>query len=297
MDRCPIHPVKDRSLSVGRADIDTVETLTGDRTAAARGRNTSHDEKQCLPERREFCGNGLQEDGSRNVNGEHLRYEITEEDCYDELGFCFPKWKKWYIIGVIFWIQVSMNFNTSLYSNAIGGISDEFGVSHQAARCGAMIFLVTYAFGCELWAPWSEELGRWPILQLSMLLVNIWQLPVALAPNFATIMVGRALGGLSTAGGSVTLGMVADMWEPSNQQYAVAFVVFSSVLGSVLGPIVGGFCEAYLEWRYVMPWHSVWPSFSTDHCQDGRSGYSLSLAALLRSFISSPSQRLAPLFS
>jgi predicted MFS family arabinose efflux permease len=134
-----------------------------------------------------------------------------------------------------------MNFNTSLYSNALSGISEEFGVSMQAARCGAMIFLVLYAFGCELWAPWSEELGRKPILQASLLLVNIWQLPVALAPNFASIMVGRALGGLSSAGGSVTLGMIADLWEPDSQQYAVAAVVFSSVGGSVLGPVVGGF--------------------------------------------------------
>jgi len=153
------------------------------------------------------------------------------------------------ILTVIFLVQVSMNFNTSLYSNAIPGISAEFGVSEQAARCGAMIFLITYSFGCELWAPWSEELGRKPILQLSLLLVNIWQLPVALAPNFASIMVGRALGGLSSAGGSVTLGMIADMWESDTQQYAVAFVVFSSVGGSILGPIVGGFSEAFLSWR------------------------------------------------
>jgi MFS family permease len=181
------------------------------------------------------------------------KYELTEDDCYSELGFCFPTAKKWYILSVIFVVQVSMNFNTSLYSNAIPGISEEFGVSAQAARCGAMIFLVTYAFGCELWAPWSEEFGRWPVLQLSLFLVNIWQLPVALAPNFATVMVGRALGGLSSAGGSVTLGMIADMWESDDQQYAVAFVVFSSVGGSILGPIVGGFTEAYLDWRW-----SIW---------------------------------------
>lgn len=175
---------------------------------------------------------------------------ITEEECYDELGFSFPTWKKWMILSVIFMVQVSMNFNTSLYSNALTGISEEFNVSAQAARCGAMIFLILYAFGCELWAPWSEELGRKPILQLSLLLVNIWQLPVALAPNFASIMVGRALGGLSSAGGSVTLGMIADMWEADTQQYAVAFVVFSSVGGSVLGPVVGGFVEAKLAWRW-----------------------------------------------
>ncbi len=181
------------------------------------------------------------------------RIEITEEDCYDELGFSFPTWRKWLILSIIFSVQVSMNFNTSLYSNAVKGISKEFGVSEQGARCGAMIFLVLYAFGCELWAPWSEEFGRKPVLQLSLLLVNIWQLPVALAPNFASVMVGRALGGLSSAGGSVTLGMVADMWESDNQQYAVAFVVFSSVGGSVLGPVVGGFSEEFLDWRW-----SIW---------------------------------------
>ena len=71
--------------------------------------------------------------------------------------------------------------------------------------------------GCELWAPWSEELGRKPILQASLFLVNLWQLPVALAPNLATILVGRLLGGLSSAGGSVTLGMIADMWDSEHQ--------------------------------------------------------------------------------
>ncbi|KAL2074659.1 hypothetical protein VTL71DRAFT_8438 [Oculimacula yallundae] len=185
--------------------------------------------------------------------GTYDKVELTEDMCYDELGYSFSETKKWTILSIIFLVQVSMNFNTSLYSNAIPGITEHFNVSAQAARCGAMIFLVLYAFGCELWAPWSEELGRWPILQLSLLLVNIWQLPVALAPNFATILVGRALGGISSAGGSVTLGMIADMWEADNQQYAVAFVVFSSVGGSILGPIVGGFSESFLGWRW-----SIW---------------------------------------
>jgi MFS family permease len=192
-----------------------------------------------VPTRKKETGKGYNE-GDKII--------LTEDDCYEQLGFCFPTWKKWTILSVIFIVQVSMNFNTSLYSNAITGMTKEFNISAQAARCGAMIFLVLYAFGCELWAPWSEELGRWPILQLSLFLVNIWQIPVALAPNFGTVMAGRALGGLSSAGGSVTLGMVADMWEPDEQQYAVAFIVFSSVGGSVLGPVVGGFVEQYAAW-------------------------------------------------
>lgn len=180
------------------------------------------------------------------------KIELKEEDAWKELGFCFPTRKKWTILTIIFLVQTSMNFNTSLYSNGIDGISQEFGVSAQAARAGAAVFLITYAFGCELWAPWSEEFGRKPILQLSLGLVNIWCLPVALAPNFASLMVGRALGGLSSAGGSVTLGMIADIFEPNEQQCAVAYIVFSSVGGSILGPIIGGFVEEYLLWRWTI---------------------------------------------
>lgn len=65
-----------------------------------------------------------------------------------------------------------MNFNASVYANGVPLLSEKFGISEQAARVGQMVFLIAYAFGCELWAPWSEELGRWPVLQLSLFLVN-----------------------------------------------------------------------------------------------------------------------------
>lgn len=144
------------------------------------------------------------------------KIQITEADCYDKLGFSYPTWKKWAILSVIFTVQCSMNFNTSVYANAITPLSEHFKISEQAARVGQMIFLIAYAFGCELWAPWSEEFGRWPILQGSLFLVNIWQLPCALAPNFGAIVVGRFLGGLSSAGGSVTLGELQSFTLLSN---------------------------------------------------------------------------------
>ncbi|PYH64994.1 MFS multidrug transporter [Aspergillus vadensis CBS 113365] len=179
-----------------------------------------------------------------------VKRELTEDDCYEKLGFCFPWYKKWTILTVIFVVQMSMNFNSSTYSNAVPQLSEHFNISEQAARVGQMIFLVTYAFGCELWAPWSEEYGRWPIMQLSLLFVNIWQIPCALAPNFATMVVCRGLGGISSAGGSVTLGMTADMWEPDDQGFAVAYVVLSSVGGTTIGPIFGGMMQQWLSWRW-----------------------------------------------
>ncbi|TID19704.1 putative trans-sulfuration enzyme [Venturia nashicola] len=181
---------------------------------------------------------------------------LKEEDCEDKLGFAFSKAKKWAILTTIFAVQSSMNFNASVYGNAVAPMTEKFGVPAQMGRIGQMAFLIAYAFGCELWAPWSEELGRKPVLQWSLGLVNLWQIPCALISTFASgpsegavsaIIVFRTLGGLSSAGGSVTLGMVADMWKSDEPAYGVAFVVFSSVLGSIFGPVVGGFLQQYLS--------------------------------------------------
>ncbi|KAI4149530.1 MAG: hypothetical protein L6R39_002480 [Caloplaca ligustica] len=185
--------------------------------------------------------------GSSRLDG---KIEIKEEDNYEKLGFAFPTWKKWTILTVIFAVQVSMNFNAAVYPNVVLPLTKAFHVSGQVARIGQMTFLVCYAFGSELWAPWSEDLGRWPVLQLSLFLVNIWQIPCALAPNIGTIIVCRALGGLSSAGGSVTLGLVADMWDANDQQYAVAYIVLSSVLGSSIGPVVGAYIQRYQSWHW-----------------------------------------------
>ena len=233
----------DSSTKVSGSDAEKPNKIFG------QGRNLSPSRR---PENT-HAEHATQSDESSELRGRFHgldKRELTEDDCYDKLGFCFPWHKKWSIITVIFVVQMSMNFNTSTFSNAVPQLSEHFRISEQAARVGQMIFLVTYAFGCELWAPWSEEFGRWPIMQLSLLLVNIWQIPCALAPNFGTMVVCRGLGGLSSAGGSVTLGMTADMWEPDDQGFAVAYVVLSSVGGTTIGPIFGGMMQQWLNWRW-----------------------------------------------
>lgn len=158
------------------------------------------------------------DNNSRGTHGTGKnKVELKEADEYEHLGYSFPTWKKWFILSIMFVIQISINLNASLYANGVKEIAKKWGLSEQAARVPQLTFLCAYAFGCELWAPWSEELGRWPTQQLSLLLVNIWQIPCALAPNFATMVICRLLGGLSTSGGSVTLGVLADMWEPDDQ--------------------------------------------------------------------------------
>ena len=90
-----------------------------------------------------------------NISSDGRRI-ITEEECWDSLGYSWPMWKKWMLLSSIFAVQVSMNFNTSVFPSAIKQIAEYWQVSEQIARVGQMIFLVFYAFGwyvvrCKLW--------------------------------------------------------------------------------------------------------------------------------------------------
>ncbi|GAA96403.1 uncharacterized protein L969DRAFT_627606 [Mixia osmundae IAM 14324] len=190
----------------------------------------------------------LQRKKTKRTDGKR---ELTEAEGYEVTGYCFSTPKKWIILSVIFAVQISLNFNASIIGNAIMPISEKYGITEQKARLTQGLLLIFYGLGCELWAAPSEEYGRWPILQLSMLLVNVWQILAARPPTFGALVVARVLGGISSAGGSVTLAVVADLYETEDHQYALLFIVFSSVGGSVLGPIFGSIVQAKLSLQWI----------------------------------------------
>ncbi|KAF2749507.1 MFS general substrate transporter [Sporormia fimetaria CBS 119925] len=176
-------------------------------------------------------------------------HSLTEAAGYQYTAYPWNRWKKYGVMLTICVTQLSMNFNAAIYSSAVKGINQEFGIDNS--RLGMVAFLVAYAFGCELWAPWSEELGRRGVMQLSLSLVNASILICALSPSFAVMIIGRVFGGLASAGGSVTLGMVADMYHQEDQQFPVLVASLFSCLGAVVGGITGGPLSDNLDWRWI----------------------------------------------
>lgn len=118
---------------------------------------------------------------ARGQKREDGKVELKEKDVYGELGFSYSRNKKWTILSVsspslmarsplsilispllndtqiIFLVQLSMNMNAGIYGSALEQFQEHFHVSAQVGRLGQGLFLISYAFGCELWAPFSEE--------------------------------------------------------------------------------------------------------------------------------------------
>ena len=80
-------------------------------------------------------------------------------------------------------------------------------------------------------------------MQVSLFTVNVWQILAGASTSWHQVLIARLLGGLCSAGGSVTLGMVADMFEPEDQQMPILWVSLWSCLGS-------GMSSYYLAVKY-----------------------------------------------
>lgn len=133
----------------------------------------------------------------------------------------------------------------------IEALAADLDVSVPKARVVQAIFLYGFAIGAVTLTPISEDYGRWPTHVVSVFLVGIFQIPCALAPNFATVVVFRFLAGFFAATTFNAVGIVSDMWDPESQGMAVNSFAFAAEFGIVIGPIIGGYTYVSVGYRWV----------------------------------------------
>ncbi|RAL14053.1 MFS transporter [Aspergillus homomorphus CBS 101889] len=147
-----------------------------------------------------------------------------------------------------------ISYSTS-YTPGIPGIKKSFGISSDTlVSLGLTTYMLGLALECLVFASLSELYGRRPVYLVTIVAFACSVIPVALARDIQTILVGKALGGFfgsaTIAGGPGTINDV------TNRKYrALAFSLYSlgAMNGPVIdaGPIVGGFVYQHLGWRWI----------------------------------------------
>lgn len=146
-----------------------------------------------------------------------------------------------------------VTFSSSVFAVAVDPISSEYNVSTVVATLGVSLFLLGFVLGPPCFGPASEIWGRRVPLFAGYLCFAIFQVPVAVAQNLATIMICRFLGGFAASAPlAVVGGALGDLWGPVERAYAVCAFAAGAFSGPVAGPIIGGFVtESYLGWRWT----------------------------------------------
>lgn len=99
-----------------------------------------------------------------------------------------------------------------------------------------------------MFGPASEVFGRRVPLHSGYVVFAIFQIPVAVAQNIETIMLGRFISGFAASAPlAVVGGALADLWDPVERAYAICAFATGAFCGPVAGPIIGDFVtQSYL---------------------------------------------------
>ncbi|SCV67616.1 BQ2448_5227 [Microbotryum intermedium] len=143
-------------------------------------------------------------------------------------------------------------FGSSVYAGAIPQMIVYFDKTQTLLTLGLTFYVLGFAMGPLLWAPFSELYGRRIVLLPTYALFTVFHIGCVLARSFETLIVMRFLAGffgsspLTNAGG-----VVSDIWDSKTRALALAWYSLAPFAGPVLGPICGGFLGINEDWRIV----------------------------------------------
>ncbi|EMF16678.1 major facilitator superfamily [Sphaerulina musiva SO2202] len=165
----------------------------------------------------------------------------------------WPLRKKLPVTIVLGYVTLTAAFGSSIFSTATGAIATQFDLSREVGILGVSLYVLGFATGPILWAPFSELYGRKAPLLISSFGFSIFNLAVAVGKDAQTVFICRFFSGFFGACPLTIVGAVfADMF--SNRQRGLAITVFSIAVfaGPLLAPFIGGFIvDSYLGWRWT----------------------------------------------
>ncbi|KAI5844157.1 major facilitator superfamily domain-containing protein [Tricharina praecox] len=145
-------------------------------------------------------------------------------------------------------------WGSSIFSSATSAVSLHFGVSTEVSILGMSLYVLGFAFGPLIWAPFSELKGRKKPILLGIFGFSIFQVAVAVAKDIQTVLIARFFGGVFASCPVTLVGAVfADLFAQETRGTAVAMFSMAVFSGPLFGPIAGGFIlqNQDLGWRWT----------------------------------------------
>ncbi|KAH6623318.1 major facilitator superfamily domain-containing protein [Chaetomium tenue] len=140
----------------------------------------------------------------------------------------------------------------SMIAPALPALGRDMGMTASEAESALSIFILAFAVGPLLLAPFAEVYGRKPVWIVSGFIYSGWSVVSGFSHNKPTLVASRFLAGI---GGSVdfviALPITSDIWPPEQRGQSFALVNAIPLLAPALGPLLGGAIADTIGWRWI----------------------------------------------
>ncbi len=132
---------------------------------------------------------------------------------------------------------------------ATGVIAREFGEAEEKGALLVGVYFLAYAVGQFFWGLFSDAYGRRLALILALVGFTLASFACALAPDFQTLLILRALQGLTGGTPVIARAMVRDISH--GQKAARLMSVLAAVLtvATMVAPVIGSTLLIFFDWR------------------------------------------------
>jgi len=125
-----------------------------------------------------------------------------------------------------------MGFDASVISGVVSFIKTEFALTQFELGWAVASLTLTASLAMLCSGPLSDRLGRRPVLRLAAVLFAVSALMSALAPNFATLVISRLIGGLGVGAALIIAPMyIAEIAPAALRGRLVSFNQLNIVVG------------------------------------------------------------------
>ncbi|KAF2435692.1 MFS general substrate transporter [Tothia fuscella] len=187
--------------------------------------------------------------GDDNYDDREL-LQFSKED--PENPRLWPRSKKLMNVAVIASMAVLSPLASSMFTPGLKEISDDLGAPPTLVIASTTGFVVFLGIGPLILAPLSETFGRRMLYLSCFGIFTLLQIPTALSPNVATLIILRTISGFF---GSIGIanggGTISDMFGPNERAGVFGWYLLGPLLGPTLGPLLGGVIVQRLGWRWV----------------------------------------------
>jgi len=160
--------------------------------------------------------------------------------------------RHWKLAALLAALSMISPFSIDTFFPSFHAIAADFGLSKWAVQQTLTVYMLPLSIMSLVQGPLSDAVGRRPVILAGLSVYTVASVGCTLAPNFSTLLVFRALQGISAGVGMIVgRAVIRDLFEGPQAQRLLSLVTMLFAFAPAVAPIIGGWLHVTLGWHGV----------------------------------------------
>lgn len=160
--------------------------------------------------------------------------------------------RHWKLAALLAALSMLSPFSIDTFFPSFHAIAADFGLSKWAVQQTLTVYMLPLSIMSLVQGPLSDAVGRRPVILVGISVYTVASVGCTFAPNFATLLLFRAMQGIS-AGVGVIVGraVIRDLFEGAQAQRLLSLVTLLFAFAPAVAPVIGGWIHVTFSWHGV----------------------------------------------